>query len=136
MSIISAMTKQASAARDEAIFHERIAGNILKEVAQRHKLSIETVRQIADREGRRHMEALVLQLWLAQKQGEYLGLAVPAGLAEDERNVHSYFEWVLGHLPEYGVEPRVHYRPGIDGSFLFALEDASFHPNPVVKETE
>jgi hypothetical protein len=116
--------------RDAQVLLERISGDTLKEVGDRHDLSIEGARLVILREARRHIDKLVLDMWVAQKQGTLLTLAIPAGFDDDGQQlaVH-YLEWVLDQMAQRDdVDIRVHYRPGLDGSCAFALEDVDFRP--------
>jgi len=115
--------------RDRQVLIERIGGGTLREIGDRHDLSHEAVRLIVVREARRHVDQVVLDMWVAQKEGTLLTLAVPAGSAEDQHAVVHYFEWLLGELGKRDdVDVRVHYRPTPDGAFAFALEDVTFNP--------
>ena len=113
--------------RDAQVLMERVGGAKLKDVAARHSLSIEGVRIVAAREGRKHVDQIVLQAWACQKTGDLLTLAVPAWAEQDLAT--EYLAWIAGELKrrDDGIW-RVHYRPALDGSFVFAIEDISFNP--------
>jgi len=115
--------------RDQQVLMERVAGDSLRAIGARHDLSHEAVRLIVVRQARKHVDQIVLDMWVAQKGGEVLAFAVPAGDADDQHAAVQYFEWLLGELRDRDdVEPRVTYRPTPDGSFAFAIEDVSFDP--------
>jgi hypothetical protein len=115
--------------RDQQVLMERIGGATLREIGDRHDLSHEAVRLIVVRQARAYVNAIVVSMWRAQKGGEVLAFAVPAGSADDQHAAVQYFEWLLGELRKRDdVEPRVTYRPTPDGSFAFAIEDVSFDP--------
>lgn len=115
--------------RDAEVLTERIGGDTLREIGERHDLSIEGVRVVVAREARRHIDKLVLDMWVAQKEGTLLTLAVPAGSDDDQHLAVQYLEWVLGEMGKRDdVNVRVVYRPTPDGSFAFALRDVSFNP--------
>jgi len=114
--------------RDDAqVLAERIGGDTLTTIAERHDLSPEGVRLVVAREGRKHIDQIVLAAWAAQKEGQLLMLAVPAWAQADLAT--EYLAWITGELKrrDDGFW-RVHYRPTPDGSFVFALEDIDFNP--------
>ena len=78
--------------RDAQVLMERVGGAKLKDVAARHSLSIEGVRIVAAREGRKHVDQIVLQAWACQKTGDLLTLAVPAWAEQDLAT--EYLAWV------------------------------------------
>ena len=82
--------------RDAQVLMERIGGDTLRDIAERHDLSHETVRLIVVREGRKHIDRIVLAAWAAQKDDELLMLAVPAWAEADL--AAEYFAWVAGEL--------------------------------------
>lgn len=110
--------------RNLGMLYQRVAGATLQEIADEHSVTSQTVHVIVDRTGRRHVEDVLLQMWLAQKQDTLLVLAVPAGLAEEQRLTLRYVDWLLSEFAALGETVRVHYRPaGFDGGFVLALED-------------
>lgn len=112
--------------RDTELLTTRLKGSTLTALGKQLGITAEGARQLLERAGRRHVSALIPQIWAAQKEGSLLALAVPAALAQDDRHALSYFEFVLDELVRQDVEPRVHYRPASDGGFIMAVEDASF----------
>lgn len=121
--------------RDEHLLLKRITGASTSELGAEYGIGREAARVAAERAGRRHVESVLLEIWLAQKQGEILGLACPPDIAStgDEAAVHAYFEWVLVELAKQGVEPRVHYRPVLGGGFVMFVEDGAFHPRLIAR---
>ena len=113
--------------RDAQVLAERLSGDTLREIAEQHDLSPEGVRLVLIREGRRHVDQIVLAAWACQKEGQLLTLAVPAWASADL--AAEYFAWVAGELKRRGDGFwRIHYRPAVDGSFCFAVEDIDFNP--------
>ena len=113
--------------RDQAVLAERISGSTLREIAERHDLSAEGVRLVLIREGRKHVDQIVLAAWACQKTGGLLMLGVPAWADQDL--AADYFAWVAGELRRRDDGRwKVAYRPTPDGSFVFALEDIDFVP--------
>lgn len=113
----------------ERTLARRHAGATLQQIASEEGVSRQAVHGRLQRGARRHIQSVVLDLWLAQKQDQLLTLAIPAWVdRDDEARVLAYLGWVLAELPHHGVEPRVHYRPALDGGCCFAIEDATFRP--------
>lgn len=113
--------------RDAQVLIERIGGGTLRDIAERHDLSPEGVRVVVAREGRKHIDQIVVQAWAAQKEGQLLMLAVPAWAEADL--AAEYFAWVADELKrrDDGVW-HLHYRPTLDGSFVVAFDDVTFVP--------
>jgi hypothetical protein len=116
--------------RDQMVLAERVRGATLRQIGADVGLTAEGVRQAYRRACRQHVDSIVLQMWLAQKTGELVVLAVPAWAGpDDQRQVIAYLDWLLGEFEKRDdVVVRVHYRPTTEGSFCFALEDTSFDP--------
>jgi hypothetical protein len=110
--------------RNQSMLVDRLRGRTFAQQGDQYGVSPQAAHVIVERVGRRHVEAIVTQMWLAQKAGQLLVLAVAPELAEEQTAAVRYLEWLLTQLPDYSVEPKVHYRPaGLDGGFVFALED-------------
>jgi hypothetical protein len=109
--------------RNLGMLYQRVAGSTLQEIADDHGVTPQTVHVIVDRTGRRHVEDVLLQMWLAQKQDTLLVLAVPPGLAEEQTAAIAYLDWLLHEFAELGEEVTVHHRPTLTGAIAFALED-------------
>ncbi len=122
------MTTETAQERSERIFHARLVGEPLKRLARAEGVSEPAIHGLVSRAGRRHIERLIPEMWAAQKAGDVLILAVPDGPESDQRLAVAYLNWLLSELPEWGVRPRVHYRPVAGGGFAFGLEDESFNP--------
>jgi len=112
--------------RNDAMLSQRIAGATLREIAETHGVTEQTVHRIVDRQARRHIEEVVAGMWAAQKENALLVLLVPPGLDGEQALTIRYLDWVLSQMPSY-VDPAVHYRPaGFGGGFVLALEDRAF----------
>jgi len=53
--------------RDQEVLVERLRGDTLATIAEHHDLSVEGVRLVVAREGRRHIERLIGDCWCAKK---------------------------------------------------------------------
>lgn len=113
--------------RDQAVLQEHISGSTLRAIAERHDLSHEGARLVIIRQGREHVDQIVLAAWACQKEGQLLALAVPAWADQDL--VAEYIGWLGAQLKrrDDGFW-RIHYRPALDGSFCLAVEDIDFNP--------
>lgn len=116
--------------RDQTILMERIAGDTLRDIGERHDLSYEAVRLIARRAATAHISHLISQMWAAQTAGELLTLAAPGDDPADQRNAAAYLEWLLGEFERRDLRVATHYRPAVaDGGLVglcFAIEDLDF----------
>lgn len=113
--------------RDQAILMERVGGDTLREIGERHDLTAEGVRLVLIREGRKHIDQIVLAAWACQKTGGLLMLGVPAWAPTDLAT--EYLAWVADQLRQRDDgQWAIHYRPTPDGSFAFAIEDIDFNP--------
>lgn len=113
--------------RDREVLLERIGGATLREIGERHDLTAEGVRLVVVRAAREHIDQIVLDMWVAQKEDKLLALAVPAWADQDL--AAEYFAWVAGELKQRDeVDVRLRYRPTPDGSFVFVIEDLDFNP--------
>ena len=115
--------------RNLEMLYQRVEGATLQQIADQHSVTPQTVQVIVDRTGRRHIESVLLQMWLAQGQDQLLVLAVPDALEADQAIALRYLEWVLTGLAELEVDVKVHYRPTLTGAIAFALEDVALTRN-------
>ncbi len=112
--------------RDESILQERIGGAKLREIGERHGLTREGVRLVAVREAERHLRQVMSDIHDAQRTGDILLFGIPAADPSEQQQAITYLQWVLAHLPEFGADVRVHYRPCPDGALGFGLEDLNY----------
>lgn len=114
--------------RDGSILLSRLGGETLTAIGGRFNLTAEAVRLAVIRESRRWIDKLVLAAWACQKTGGLLTLGVPAWAPADL--AAEYLTWVVGELQKRDDGRWVcHYRPGLDGSHAFLIEDVSFIPS-------
>ena len=109
--------------RDQAILMEHIGGDSFRKLGAHHGLSAMRCHAIYRAETTRHVNEVLLQMWLAQKCDQLLVLAVPDGLADDQAAAIRYLDWLLHEFAELGEDIHVHYRPTLTGAIAFALED-------------
>jgi hypothetical protein len=77
------------------------------------------------REATEHLNRLELELLKATKTGEAVGLAIPHGNTQEERqDALDYLDWVQHQLSGRGVHVSVDHRPTTEGSVFF-LEDVT-----------
>ena len=87
-------------------------------------VSHETVRKRLRAATHDHIRDIVVNLWQAQRDGQMLLLAIPAGFDAEQNLAIDYLRWVLGQLAElWGIRADVHYRPTPDGAIAFGLTD-------------
>lgn len=107
--------------RDSAVLTERIAGDTLRTIGDRHGLSVEGVRVVAGRAARRHLDDLQARLAANALTGDVEALLIPDHSGPDFDQAIAYLRWVTHELAGRGVELRVHYRPAESG-VAFGLE--------------
>ena len=110
--------------RDQQIFFERVRGDTVAGIGSRHGVSHQAVSQIVVRERNRHLDRLEMQLMVARREGQVVGLAVPNQAQDDRVLALRYFAWVLDALRARDLEIKVETRPTSEGLVLF-LEDVT-----------
>jgi len=108
--------------RDAQVLAERIGGDTLKEIAERHDLSIEGVRVVVARQARRQIDDLELRLLANRKTGDVELFLIPEHGGPDFDLAIDYFQWCLRELAARDVKVRVHYR-AVDAGICFGVED-------------
>jgi glyoxylase-like metal-dependent hydrolase (beta-lactamase superfamily II) len=107
--------------RDQHVLAERIRGDTLKEIGLSHGLSIEGVRVVLAREGRRQIDDLERRLRANVETGELDTLLIPGHGGPDFDLALAYMRWALRELHDRGIAVRVHYR-NIQAGVIFGLE--------------
>jgi hypothetical protein len=107
---------------DEAVLIERLRGRTLRDLADTTGLSIEGVRVVVAREGRKQIDKIELALLAATKTNEVVAFVMPDHSGPDFDLALEYVRWVVAERTERGVRVRIHYRPTENGVVL-ALED-------------
>ncbi len=136
MSITKEQWPSAGAAhvkRDREVLHERIRGDTLREIGERHDLTPEGARLVVAREGRRHIDDLELRLMVNRKTGDVEAFLIPDHSGPDFDLAIAYFRWAMNELGTRNVDVRIHYRPVPEG-VVFAVEDVTNYAPTV--ETE
>jgi hypothetical protein len=110
--------------RNQQILTQRLGGDTLQQVADRHDLSRQGVRAIVIREGRRQIDALELALMANRKTGDVELFAIPDHSGPDFDLAVDYFQWCVRELAKRGVQTQVHYRPTNSG-VAFGIEDVT-----------
>jgi hypothetical protein len=108
--------------RDQ-ILRERISGAKLDQIARRHRMSIEGVRAIAVKEGRRHVDDLERRLRANVGTDDVEGFLIPGHGGPDFDAALAYLRWALAQLSDRGIQTRIHYRPTQQG-VVFGVEIA------------
>ena len=107
--------------RDESILSERIAGDTLRTIADRHGLSHEGVRFVADRAARCQLDDLERRLRANVGTDDLEVLLVPDHGGPEFDQAIAYVQWVTRALAQRGVELKVHYQATYNG-VAFGLE--------------
>ncbi len=110
--------------RDVVMFSERLLGDTLQEIGERHDLSIERVRQVIALHATRHLNELEMQLLVCQKEGTALALRVPFEPADDMELGLAYFRWAVAELKKRDLALRVVPSVDSEGPVLY-IEDAT-----------
>ena len=110
--------------RDTQVLAERIGGDTLREIGERHELTPEGVRVVVAREGRKQIDDLELRLLANRKTGDVEMFMVPDHGGPDFDLAIEYLQWTLRQLADRGVEVRVHYRP-VENGVCFGVEDVT-----------
>ena len=110
--------------RDAQVLAERLGGDTLKEIAERHDLSIEGARVVIFREARKQIDALELRLLANRKTGDVELFLIPDHGGPDFDLAIEYFQWCLRELAARDVDVKVHYRP-VENGVCFGVEDVT-----------
>jgi transcriptional regulator with XRE-family HTH domain len=110
--------------RDKTIFVEQaFLGTTQRELAERFNITQNRVTQIWREQARKHIDSLELNLMVARKEGNLIGLAIPDAFKEQQDAVIHYLNWCLARLAQRDLKIKVHYRPLPEGQIVFFLED-------------
>ncbi len=121
---------KSSDGRDVVMFSERLLGDTLHEISERHDLSIERVRQVIALQATRHLNELEMQLLVCQKEGTVLALRVPFDQPDQDRELAlAYFQWAVAQLKKRDLELRVVPSVDSEGPVLY-IEDVSEYGGP------
>lgn len=107
---------------------EHTGGRSLREVAERHDCSHETVRMAVRAEKRGYVRQVLLGVWVAQKEGDVAALAMPGGPDQDQAVILRHVAWLFDELRELGADPVATFKSTPDGGLLIAVEDRAFVP--------
>jgi hypothetical protein len=111
--------------RDTQILAERISGDTLREIGERHGgLTPEGVRVVVAREGRKQIDELEGRLLLNRKTGDVELYVIPDHSGPEFDLAIAYFAWSLRELEKRDVQVRVHYRP-VDDGVIWGIEDVT-----------
>lgn len=111
-------------ARDTAVLNERLRGDTLRNIGERHDLTPEGVRVVVAREGRRQIDELEMRLMVNRRTGDTEAFVIPDHGGPDFDVALGYFQWAIRELAGRGVQVRVHYRPAHNG-VVFGVEDVT-----------
>jgi hypothetical protein len=111
-------------ARDTVVLNERLRGDTLRTIGDRHDLTPEGVRLVVAREGRRRIDELEMRLMVGRRTGEVEAFVIPDHGGPDFDVALGYFHWAMRELAKRGVKVRVHYRPAHNG-VVFGVEDVT-----------
>jgi len=103
------------------VLSERIAGATLRDIGDRHGLSHEGVRLVADRAARRHLDDLQRRLAANVGTDDLEVLLIPGHSGPDFDEAIAYVQWVTRALADRDIDLKVHYRATHSG-VAFGLE--------------
>ena len=116
--------------RDVVMFSERLLGDTLHEISERHDLSIERVRQVIALHATRHLNELEIALLVARKEGNVLALRVPFEQPDQDRELAlAYFQWAVAQLKKRDLELRVVPSVDSEGPVLY-IDDVTDYGGP------
>jgi hypothetical protein len=104
-----------SPTRDEVFLRDRLRGDTLKEIGDRHGVSREWVRLVVAKEGRKQIDRLELDLLAGFKSGEHPTFLVGDHAGEAFEIALTYIAWAVGELGKRGLHVAVGYSPTWNG---------------------
>lgn len=111
--------------RDQAIVLDREHGGSLRDIARRHGVSHERVRQIVS-DATEHVNRVEMHLLVARKEAWAFGLGIPNQDQQYRAIALDYLEWILGRLRARDLDIAVTTKNTSEGLIVFLADTTDY----------
>lgn len=111
--------------RDQAIVLDREHGGSLRDIARRHGVSHEWVRQIVN-DATDHVTRIEIDLMVARNEDVAFGLAIPNQEQQYRAIALDYLQWILGRLRARDLDIAVTTKNTSEGLIVFLADTTDY----------